>query len=90
MGVALGTRNVSFTCSSSGYPTPVLTWYINDHDLIISGDKYSLLDLNNGTSVLTVFDISLSDAAQYTCFASNVFGNDTVNNYLSVQGEFNL
>ena len=88
MGVAIGTHSASFTCSSSGHPIPLLTWYVNGQELSLSEDKYSLLYANNGTSVLTLFDIGLSDAARYTCFASNVFGNDTVDNHLVVQGEF--
>ncbi|XP_019856347.1 PREDICTED: hemicentin-2-like, partial [Amphimedon queenslandica] len=86
VGVAIGTRNISFTCSSSGHPIPLLTWYANDQELSLSQDKYSSLYTNtNGTSVLTLFDLGLSDAARYTCLASNVFGNDTVDNHLVVQ-----
>ena len=87
MRVPIGTHYASFTCTSSGHPIPLLTWYVNGQELSLSQDKYSSL-YANGTSVLTLFDIGLSDAARYTCFASNLFGNDTVDNHLVVQGKF--
>ncbi|XP_078574491.1 receptor-type tyrosine-protein phosphatase S-like isoform X2 [Branchiostoma floridae x Branchiostoma japonicum] len=67
----------NFTCSSTGVPTPVITWY-NDSSAITAGGQISVV---NGegvvTSILTITSVGREDNGEYKCTSSNAAGDDS-------------
>ncbi|XP_035698254.1 receptor-type tyrosine-protein phosphatase delta-like isoform X2 [Branchiostoma floridae] len=67
----------NFTCSSTGVPIPVITWY-NDSSAITVGGQISVV---NGegvvTSTLTITSVSREDNGEYKCTSSNAAGDHT-------------
>ena len=74
----------SFTCTSSGDPAPLITWYNeNGIDVLSLGDPRA--QVSGGT--LAISSIIESDSQQYTCTASNVVGSNSTTVELDVLGE---
>ena len=70
--------NVTFTCTVTGIPLPIITWMDQDSnivgttsDIIINGDTVRL-------STLTLSNLQDDDFDNYTCTATNMFGSDDV------------
>lgn len=83
--IAVGKPYLSISCYSQADPYPNVSWITNKQ---YTEGKYSITSYDNGTGILTINNIELSDDGQYTCVASNVLGtaNDTF--MLSVQSEY--
>ncbi|XP_019614346.1 PREDICTED: angiopoietin-1 receptor-like [Branchiostoma belcheri] len=70
----------TFTCSSTGVPTPAITWY-NDSSAITPGGQISVVKVtevvdgeNVVTSTLTITSVGREDNGVYKCASSNANG----------------
>ncbi|XP_065905338.1 hemicentin-1-like isoform X4 [Dysidea avara] len=79
--------NVTFTCTVTGIPLPIITWMDQDSnivgttsDIIINGDTVRL-------STLTLSNLQDDDFDNYTCTATNMFGSDDVTALLGISAE---
>ncbi|KAK2727352.1 hypothetical protein QYM36_008001 [Artemia franciscana] len=70
--LALGYRNVSFTCQILGHPPPFITWHKGDRELWES-DKYKIKSNDNVYS-LEIEDVCIDDEGEYLCSAVNKRG----------------
>ena len=85
------TDSVTFECSATGIPTPLIQWYQND--LLLNGtgpginsrvDLTSIMNAPNGKlhiswSTLAINPIMGGDSGNYTCIASNqLIDNDEI------------
>ena len=79
------------TIRSFPIPTPDdVLWLINDEDEIVSGDKYLVTlsgDDEELISNLTVYNLTSSDAASYSCSATNSQGSSSLGFTVDVYGE---
>ncbi|NWX99119.1 HMCN1 protein, partial [Nothoprocta ornata] len=73
---------ISLTCESSGIPPPSLTWKKNGSLLV--PDLSGRVRVLSGGRQLQISIAEKSDAASYTCVASNVAGNAKKNYSLQV------
>ena len=83
---------VTFTCKATGEPSSTISWYFNDVRLNQS-DKYNINAAGvtgRVMSLLTIYDVVLSDAGTYTCHAENVIGSDNSSGILTVNGKVNI
>ena len=72
---------VTFHCSASGDPLPVVSWYYSG-SLLTNGLKYAVF-----SGSLTVKSVVVADAGWYTCRVSNIAGMKESTAYLNVQGK---
>lgn len=72
-------RIVTMTCRVFGAPKPEVKWLHNNKEL--TGGRYTVLD--NGD--LEIRDVIFLDAGQYTCYATNKFGNAEAKGSLDVK-----
>ena len=61
-------QNISFSCSVSGNPPPIVRWY--HHEAPVAGDGRRL-HINDDRTLLTVVDAQPEDAGLLTCQAEN-------------------
>ena len=88
--------NAAFTlvCVVEGRPAPNITWFRSSTDNslseVIERDGLSIVTVQGGErrvmSNLTINSVLLSDAAIYTCNATNVAGSDAQSANLAVHG----
>ena len=72
-----------FTCTSTGDPIPVQTWFRNGNQLT-SGGRYQI---GSNGRMLTVQQVTeAQDEGTFVCNASNAAGYDSAIITLSVQG----
>ena len=83
------TDSVTFVCSATGIPTPLIQWY--QGDLLLNGTgpginsrvnltttvNTSLGELSTAISSLTISDTMGGDSGNYTCTATSVLTNYT-------------
>ena len=87
-------ENVTFLCEAVGEPVPDISWYFNDVMINVSDNssKYMIVSrlLNKTTTenTLTVYNVTSSDVAIYTCNASNIIGSVTSSGFLTVTSKF--
>ncbi|XP_053307621.1 neural cell adhesion molecule 1-like [Spea bombifrons] len=65
--------NTSLTCLVTGNPKPTVTWHRGSELLQHDGEKYILS--SNGRE-LSILDLEKSDEGEYTCNATNSFGEN--------------
>ena len=83
------TDSVTFECSATGIPTPLIQWYqgdlllngtgpgINSRVNLITTETAPLGELSTAISSLTISDTMGGDSGNYTCAATNVLTNYT-------------
>ena len=83
---ALTNTSITIQCSTSGVPTPTVTW-TKDGQEIPSGGRYTVQD--DGSLVISKTEAD--DNARYTCIADSVVGKDSASSTVEVLGEiFNV
>ena len=76
-----------FACSAEAEPLHDVEWFFQDSDEPLSGNRYTIEPSGSAShGQLTVSNVTEADTGMYTCFASNVHGNDSASAYLAVQG----
>ena len=69
--------NVTFTCTATGIPLPIITWMDeNDNSDLVGSDM--IIDNTTIRSTLTLSNLQAEDFDNYTCTATNMFGSDDV------------
>ena len=76
--------NATFVCEAEANPMHTTDWFKDDQELTNS-EKYQITGLGTAESRLTIFNLELSDAGNYICFAENIHGNDSTSDELLVQ-----
>ena len=85
---------VTFLCEAVGEPVPDISWYFNDVMINVSDNssKYMIvsrsLNITTTENTLTVYNVTSSDVAIYTCNASNIIGSVTSSGILTVTSKF--
>ena len=67
----LVTKNVTINCQATGKPPPTIIWLKEGNSTPSTFVTYYLLDASTASSNLTLINANLSDAANYTCMATN-------------------
>ena len=62
---------LTLDCTSSGYPTPEITWRR------IDGRPLPIRTITHSKGLLSINDVGQLDRGQYQCTSSNPLGNDT-------------
>lgn len=79
--------NAVFRCMAFAEPSiHTVTWDFQGTP-ISSSNKYIIMSEGADTSVLTILNVSTSDAGEYTCFVANQHANDSVAALLDVLSE---
>ena len=91
------TTPVTFQCSSTGIPTPSISWYRNgtaltprsDPRVTVGSPSQQLLSpvLYQVTQTLTITNTADTDSGNYSCVGSNTAGTDTALFTLVVQSK---
>ena len=71
--------SVTFTCMATGVPLPDITWSSDSSNNITGQPDVMISDTVDGTmreSQLTLTNLQADDFQNYTCNATNQFGND--------------
>ncbi|XP_072928528.1 neural cell adhesion molecule L1-like protein isoform X2 [Hemitrygon akajei] len=79
--IAIEGKTAYLYCKVFGSPSPTIRWLKEDMETEIEGPNY--FKHTNGT--LEIKDVQREDAGFYTCWASNVLGNDTTTCMLEVR-----
>ncbi|GFS46965.1 hemicentin-1 [Trichonephila inaurata madagascariensis] len=74
-------NDVSLDCSVSAEPPPEILWYRNNELLLLSPP--SILSKENG-KILSIVNVNISNAGQYTCVAKNSVGEISKQFQLSI------
>ncbi|XP_049833225.1 lachesin isoform X3 [Schistocerca gregaria] len=70
-------QDVSLECHTEAYPTSINYWTTEKGDMIVSGDKYEAVSMDNGYNkymMLKIRSVSKSDFGSYKCVAKNSLG----------------
>lgn len=67
---------------SKGFPTPSVTWFLNDR-LVRSSERFSIDARSNS---FTVNGINIQDTGQVSCVASNGAGQASESSFVSIIG----
>ena len=80
-----------FACLAEAEPLHDVTWYFQDSDIPLSGNRYAIEPSNDPNyGQLTVSNVTEADTGRYTCLVSNVHGNDSASADLAVQGWYHM
>ncbi|GLH15066.1 Lachesin, partial [Gryllus bimaculatus] len=75
-GAYLG-QDVQLECHTEAYPTSINYWTTERGDMIVSGDKYEAVSMDNGYNkymMLKIRSVSKGDFGSYKCVAKNSLG----------------
>ena len=75
--------NHTFVCAALGDPPPTFGWRFNGDRIPQDISKYSN-STNRTYSLLTVYNLMVSDDGEYTCLAANRYGTDSTSAELTV------
>ncbi|XP_039292144.1 lachesin isoform X3 [Nilaparvata lugens] len=70
-------QDVSLECHTEAYPTSINYWTTESGDMIVSGDKYEAVSVDNGYNkymMLKIRSVSSTDFGSYQCVAKNSLG----------------
>ncbi|XP_075211004.1 lachesin-like [Lycorma delicatula] len=70
-------QDVALECHTEAYPTSINYWTTEKGDMIVSGDKYEAVSMDNGYNkymMLKIRSVSRSDFGSYQCVAKNSLG----------------
>ncbi|BES92341.1 IgLON family member 5 [Nesidiocoris tenuis] len=70
-------QDVSLECHTEAYPTSINYWTTERGDMIVSGDKYEAVSMDNGYNkymMLKIRSVEKSDFGSYQCVAKNSLG----------------
>ncbi|XP_049804895.1 lachesin-like isoform X3 [Schistocerca nitens] len=70
-------QDVTLECHTEAYPTSINYWTTEKGDMIVSGDKYEAVSMDNGYNkymMLKIRSVSKSDFGSYKCVAKNSLG----------------
>jgi hypothetical protein len=75
--VSMGTLLVLITCHDTvTHPISNLSWFFNEIK-VANSSKYAITHHMNGSSILMIRDLNVSDDGVYTCQANNILGSST-------------
>ena len=83
--ISLPGGNVTFTCTVQAEPVHSLQWLFNG-EVIQPSTTHIMTTVGETQGSLTIVNVSLTDAGNYTCFAENGHGNSSATETLLVQG----
>ena len=76
-----------FVCLAEAEPLHEVKWFFQDSEEPLSGNRYTIEPSGSDShGQLSVSNVTEDDTGMYTCFVSNVHGNDSASAYLAVQG----
>ena len=81
----LAGENVTFTCIVLAEPVHSLQWLFNG-EIIQPSTTHIMTTMRETQGSLSIVNISLADAGNYSCIAENVHGNSSASETLLVQG----
>ncbi|XP_063227291.1 lachesin-like isoform X2 [Bacillus rossius redtenbacheri] len=70
-------QDVALECHSEAYPTSINYWTTERGDMIVSGDKYEAVSMDNGYNkymMLKIRSVKHNDFGSYKCVAKNSLG----------------
>ena len=79
---ALTNTSITIQCSTSGVPTPTVTWTKDGLEMPRDG-RYTVQD--DGS--LLISEANADDTSRYTCTAESVGGKDSASSMLQIVGE---
>lgn len=79
--LAVVTSRATLRCRVFGAPRPEVKWMKETQEL--TGGRYKVLDSGD----LQIDDLLVTDQGEYTCYASNKFGDASASGALEVKGE---
>ncbi|PSN55255.1 hypothetical protein C0J52_05832 [Blattella germanica] len=87
-GAYLG-QDVALECHTEAYPTSINYWTTERGDMIVSGDKYEAVSMDNGYNkymMLKIRSAAKSDFGSYKCVAKNSLGE--TDGVIKLDGKF--
>ncbi|KAH9364561.1 hypothetical protein HPB48_021047 [Haemaphysalis longicornis] len=81
LSLAVVTSRVTLRCRVFGAPRPDVKWMKEAQEL--TGGRYKVLDSGD----LQIDDLLVTDQGEYTCYASNKFGDASASGSLEVKGK---
>lgn len=81
---------VKLHCTVVGDPTPQVTWLKNGVKVSLENRQISINHQDYGLCSLEIFNLKPADTGEYTCTATNAYGEATTSAYLRVTGEREL
>lgn len=75
---------VRVVCQVRGFPTPEVSWFLNERMLKTSGRFL----IDSRSSSLIVNGIQAQDAGEVSCLAENSAGKDTASTFVSIIGKY--
>nr|CAD7431587.1 unnamed protein product [Timema monikensis] len=82
-------QDVSLECHTEAYPTSINYWTTERGDMIVSGEKYESVTMDNGYNkymMLKVRGVSKGDFGSYKCVAKNSLGE--TDGLIKLDGEY--
>ncbi|CAN7939459.1 unnamed protein product [Ixodes hexagonus] len=77
-------------CTVVGDPTPQITWLKNGVKVSLENRQISINHQDYGLCSLEIFNLKPGDTGEYTCHATNAYGEATTSAYLRVTGHRDL
>lgn len=77
LGYYPAAARVALQCVASGYPSPTMSWQMNNAPLSYAGILPTILPPGNGT--IEIVQMSALSLGNYQCFASNQYGRTMTN-----------
>ncbi|KAG0410790.1 hypothetical protein HPB47_012088, partial [Ixodes persulcatus] len=78
---------VKLHCTVVGDPTPQVTWLKNGVKVSLENRQISINHQDYGLCSLEIFNLKPADTGEYTCTATNAYGEATTSAYLRVTEE---